>query len=344
MVLDEKSTFAEKNIMPRNTEVIRQWSILRELEASHGSTIRHLSNITGVTTRTIRRDLEALQEAGFPLYDQPGPSAKVWKLDSRPFKHLNETAFTLAELSALYFSRTLVECLTATPFGDDLEGVFQKLDSALGPRMRQFLDRLPSVIQVKREPTQQPHGTKQHAVIGRLLDAIMHQRQLEMKYHSMSSKREKQYRLDPYRLVYAQGGLYLFGYVPQYDQVRTFAVERIRKITPTAETFKQIEDFASAAFPHSLGIHDGKPEPVELVFTPVLAPYILERTWHTSQQLTSRQDGSLILKMDVCIDGALRGWILSFGSNVRVKSPKALLQHIAAEISRAQSHYTGQSS
>ena len=325
--------------MPRNAEVIRQWSILRELEASHGSTIRHLSNITGVTTRTIRRDLEALQEAGFPLYDQPGPSAKVWKLDSRPFKHLNEAAFTLAELSALYFSRTLVECLTATPFGDDLEGAFQKLDSALGPRMRQFLDRLPNVIQAKRVPTQQSSGTKQHAVLGRLLDAIMHQRQLEMKYHSMSSKREKLYRLDPYRLVYAQGGLYLFGYVPQYDQVRTFAVERIRQITPTAETFEEIEDFSSAAFPHSLGIHDGEPEPVELEFTPVVAPYILERTWHASQRVTSGQDGSLILKMAVCIDGALRSWILSFGSNVRVKSPKTLLEHIAADISRAQSYY-----
>ena len=96
--------------MPRNAEVIRQWTILREIEASRGATIRRLAETTGVTTRTIRRDLEALQEAGFPLYDEAGDVAKRWKLDNRPFRRLDDTAFTLAELSALYFSRTLVEC------------------------------------------------------------------------------------------------------------------------------------------------------------------------------------------------------------------------------------------
>ena len=56
--------------MPRNAEVIRQWSILRDLEASRRMTIDEMAARTGVTTRTIRRDLEALQEAGFPLFDE----------------------------------------------------------------------------------------------------------------------------------------------------------------------------------------------------------------------------------------------------------------------------------
>ena len=76
--------------MPRNAEVIRQWTILRELEASRGATIRGLAETTGVTTRTIRRDLEALQEAGFPLYDVADDTAKRWKLDTRPFRRLLE--------------------------------------------------------------------------------------------------------------------------------------------------------------------------------------------------------------------------------------------------------------
>ena len=45
--------------MARNAEVIRQWSILRDLEASKRVTIDDLAERTGVTTRTIRRDLEA---------------------------------------------------------------------------------------------------------------------------------------------------------------------------------------------------------------------------------------------------------------------------------------------
>src|SRR6266508_4430147 len=99
--------------MPRNAEVIRQWTILREIERarSGGVTIDDLASLCGVTTRTIRRDLQALEGAGF----------------------------TLSELSALYFSRTLVESLAGTPFRDDVEGAFEKLASVLTPHMREFL-------------------------------------------------------------------------------------------------------------------------------------------------------------------------------------------------------------
>src|SRR5689334_11824067 len=135
--------------MPRNAEVIRQWSILRDLEASRRLTIDDLARRTGVTTRTIRRDLEALQTSGFPLYDEVIDGRRYWTLEAKAFRRLDDTGFTLAELSALYFSRTLVECLAATPFQQDVASAFDKLATALTPGMRQFLDRLPLVFQGK---------------------------------------------------------------------------------------------------------------------------------------------------------------------------------------------------
>ena len=327
--------------LPRNAEVIRQWTILRELEASRGATIRRLAETTGVTTRTIRRDLEALQEAGFPLYDVADDVAKRWKLDTRPFKRLDDTAFTLAELSALYFSRTLAECFALPPFDQDLRSAFAKLEAALGPRLRQFLDRLPDVIQAKAPPARRLDERQQRATIARLLDALLHQRRLDMRYHSRSSRREKSYRIDPYRLVYAEGGLYLFAYVPQYEQVRTFAVERIRRLTPLDETFEPVEDLGDAAFPHSLGIHQGVPERIELEFAPDLAPYVRERIWHPSQMVEPREDGSVAVTMQVCNDGALRSWILSFGPGVRVTAPATLVRQVAADLEAAHARYGG---
>jgi predicted DNA-binding transcriptional regulator YafY len=326
--------------LPRNAEVIRQWTILRELEASRGATIRRLAETTGVTTRTIRRDLEALQEAGFPLYDVAGDVAKRWKLDTRPFSRLDDTAFTLAELSALYFSRTLVECFAVPPFGHDLRSAFAKLEAALGPRMRQFLDRLPDVIQAKAPPARRLDDRRQRDTIGRLLEALLHQRRLDMQYHSRSSRREKSYRIDPYRLVYAEGGLYLFAYVPRYEQVRTFAVERIRRLSPLDETFEPLEDIGDAVFPHSLGIHQGTPEEVKLEFAPELAPYVQERIWHPSQTVESREDGSVGVTMHVCNDGALRSWILSFGPGARVTAPETLARRIADDLAQAHARYS----
>src|SRR5262245_66502002 len=111
-------------VVPRNAEVIRQWTILREIErARHtGVTIDDLAEKSGVTSRTIRRDLQALEEAGFPVYDDRSheDGKTRWQLNGHAFKSLT-AGLTLAELCALYFSRTLVESLAGTPFRADVE-------------------------------------------------------------------------------------------------------------------------------------------------------------------------------------------------------------------------------
>lgn len=332
----------------RNAEVIRQWSILRDLEAARRLTIDDLAERTGVTTRTIRRDLEALQAAGFPLFDEVHDGKKYWTLEQKAFRRLDDTGFTLAELSALYFSRTLVQCLAATPFERDVRSAFDKLAGALTPGMRQFLDRLPLVMQAKAEPgghsgASTPEGARapRSARVAQLLDATLHHRRVAMRYHSFSSNREKDYVLEPYRLVFAQGGLYLVAFVPEYQQLRTFAVERMLSVSVTEERFEPV-DLPEDAFAHSLGVNQGPPERIELVFEPRIARYVKERVWHASQLTREEPDGSLTVTLDVCNDYALRSWILGFGPLARVVSPPELATQILDEINRARLQYVPQ--
>jgi predicted DNA-binding transcriptional regulator YafY len=335
----------------RNAEVIRQWSILRDLESSRRVTIDDLAQRTGVTTRTIRRDLEALQSAGFPLFDEVHDGKKYWTLEQRAFRRLDDTGFTLAEMTALYFSRSLVECLAATPFQRDVRSAFDKLAAALTPGMRQFLDRLPLVMQAKADPGSQPAAdeaatpataSKQSAPRGarvaQLLDATLHHRRVAIRYHSFSSNREKDYLLEPYRLVFAQGGLYVVAFVPEYKQLRTFAVERILSLSVTEERFDPV-DLPEDAFAHSLGVNQGTPERIEIVFEPRIARYVKERVWHTSQKTEESEDGTLTMTLDVCNDWALRSWILGFGPLARVISPPELVRQILDEAERTRLQY-----
>ncbi len=331
----------------RNQEVIRQWSILRDLESSRRATIDELASRTGVSTRTIRRDLDALQAAGFPLFDEVDENNKrYWTLEQKAFRRLDDTAFTLAELSALYFSRTLVECLAATPFQHDVRSAFEKLAGALTPGMRQLLDRLPLVMQAKAEPGSQAGASPADAAaraprsarVAQLLDAILHHRRIVLRYHSFSSNREKEYQLEPYRIVFAQGGLYLVAFVPEYQQLRTFAVERMRSLSVTEERFEP-EELPDDAFAHSLGVNQGTPERIEVKFEPRIARYVKERTWHASQETSEDPDGTLTMRLNVCNDWALRSWILGFGPLARVVSPPALATQILEEIEGARSHY-----
>lgn len=323
--------------MPRNAEVIRQWSILKDLEASRRVTIDDLARRTGVTTRTIRRDLEALQTAGFPLYDETHDGKKYWTLEQKAFRRLDDTGFTLAELSALYFSRTLVEALAGTPFERDVRSAFDKFSGALTPGMKGFLDRMPLVMQAKAEPGAQAAEPRTREV-ALLLEATMQHRRVTMRYHSFSSNREKTYVFEPYRLLFGQGGLYVIGMVPEYGELRTFAVDRIEQISLTEDRFEPLE-LPDDAFAHSLGVNQGTPERIELRFAPRIARYVRERVWHPSQQLADETDGSLRLTLDVVNDWALKSWILGFGGLVTVAAPDSLAAEIARELESAARNY-----
>ncbi|MBI4885627.1 MAG: transcriptional regulator [Acidobacteria bacterium] len=325
--------------MPRNQEVIRQWRVLHALESSrHGVTITALAAELDVTTRTIRRDLAALQEAGFPLFDERDDEGRVsWRLDGHVLGGL-ETGFTLPELCALYLSRNLLEAVASTPFQRDLGLAFARLEKLLSPRMRQFLDELPAVLSAKPGPRARGGDTAPDAM-AKLLDATLHRRVATMRYHSVSSGGVKDYELHPYRLEFAQGGLYLLAYVPAYKDVRTFAVDRIVSVSLEKQTFTPKQPLGKDVFANSLGVNTGPPAHVEVEFAPKVAPYVRARVWHTSQQMREHPDGTLRLSMEVCHDWALRSWILSWGPFARVVSPAGLAREVRADLQSASDRY-----
>jgi predicted DNA-binding transcriptional regulator YafY len=326
--------------MPRNAEVTRQWKILRTLEASrHGESVAGLARQCGVTERTIWRDIAALQDAGFPLVDEKPDGRTRWKLMPHGLKGLEDSGLTISELASLYFSRALVQCLVGTPFQDDARSAMDKIAAALPQRMRAFLDRLPAVLDVKTTPLKKRDESRHRKHIASLLTAVLEHRQVKMQYYSASSKQTKEYQVEPYRLAYAQGGMYLLAQVPKYRQIRTFAVERIKSLSVTAETFDAPEGTPAEPFAHSLGVNTGPPEKIEIEFLPEAAVHVRERSWHPSQQVSEKTDGSIRLTLNVCNDWALRSWILSFGPLARVVSPSALAEAILEQLEDARDGY-----
>ena len=158
----------------RNAEVIRQWKILKTIEAGRWTSAGALAEEHGVTERTIRRDLEALQEAGFPLYDDRQDGKKVWRLIEGYQQKLTQS-FTLSELAALYFSRNMLSFLGGAPFAQELEAAFGKISEALPSRSLPYLERIQELFSA-RPDSWKDYSTKQDVIAG-LIDAILHQRQ-----------------------------------------------------------------------------------------------------------------------------------------------------------------------
>jgi predicted ArsR family transcriptional regulator len=65
--------------MARNRQLVRELTLLQLLERARvGHTIDELARDTGVTTRTIRRDIEALEQAGTPIVDDAVNGGRRW--------------------------------------------------------------------------------------------------------------------------------------------------------------------------------------------------------------------------------------------------------------------------
>jgi proteasome accessory factor C len=160
---------------------------------------------------------------------------------------------------------------------------------------------------------------------------------VRMQYHSRSSGRTREYDLAPQRLVSADGGLYLRAHVPEYGEMRTFAVERIERLALRDE---RCDAWTGAdTFAHSLGAYSGRPERVQIAVEPGLACDIAEREWHPSQRVHHLQGGSVLLELQVSIDLALRRWILGLGSQARVLAPARLADEIRDEQRAAGDRY-----
>lgn len=324
--------------MGRNSELIRQWTLLRQLTATRTNTIPKLAEDLNVTTRTVRRDLAALQTAGFPIYDDTVNGTKFWRMDPKAGGAIARSGLTFSELCALYFSRALLECFAGTPMLKDLQSAFDKFQAALSPAMKKFLDRLPRIISAKA-PQSKRQDTQTYQTTARLLEASVERRVVSMRYHSQESGREKEYLVHPHRLVHAQGGLYLIAFVPAYSEVRTFAIERVRRVTVQEQTFDPLPELESDPFKNSLGVHRGPARKVQLRFHRTIAASIKERTWHTSQHLKDSSDGSVVMTLQVSDDYALRSWILGFGRLVRVIAPGPLVEWVEEELDQARQQY-----
>jgi predicted DNA-binding transcriptional regulator YafY len=324
----------------RNAEVIRQWQILREIESRRGGvTIHELAELVHVTTRTIRRDLQALQEAGFAVFDEGEEHAtKRWRLDAQPFKSV-EAGLSVSDVAALYLSRAIVEGLSGWPLSDELRAAFAKIEQGLNPRMREFLATLPDVLSTKGGPQADRDSGPIVDVTRRLFDAVRDRRVIEMRYFSAASNRAKTYTAEPYHLTLAHGGLYLVAWIPQYDEFRTFAVERIERLAVHEETFRRTRELPADVFGGSMGVFSGPIERVALEFDPRSALHVRGRVWHASQQLTELPEGRLGMTLDVSDDWALRSWLLGFGASVRVLSPPSLVAALREEFARAGQLY-----
>lgn len=319
--------------MPRNDQITRQWHLLRRLEGSTGLTLPELVESVPddypKNSRTVRRDLEALEAVGFPLVTDRVNGQTRWKL-MEGFRDIPSLGFSTTELMALLVSRNLLKPLEGTEIEASLTSALSKAATALPPQGHEYVRSMEQMFSVGLGPHKSYREHKQ--TIDLISQAIDKRRTAQMRYYSASRDQTSRREVDPYHLWFAGGGLYLIGYCHLRKEVRLFAVERIRSIALTDHPYQMPLGFNVQEYVQdALNIMRGRRIEVELLFSKKAAAWVKDKSWHPSQETSQLKDGRLKMILKVADNDELVGWILSFGSQVQVVRPEALRQRVRAE-------------
>ena len=169
-----------------------------------------------------------------------------------------------------------------------------------------------------------------------LLEATVSHRILDVVYRPLSrGGAPKQYRLRPLAVFPHKGVLYVAAIGGDDAKDRRpfyFAVHRFDELTMSRETFKPPPGFDAREFVQkSFGAYDGATLDVRVRFDAKVAPFVRERRFHHSQQLTERSDGGVDVRLNACGWPEIKAWVLSWGAHAELLSPADKRKELARE-------------
>lgn len=305
----------------------RVHDVIRLIEARHGISVAELAEEAGVNKRTIHRDLVAIQEAGYPLISDWQDGEKVYRFLTR-FKDVPPISFTLQELMTLSLLRSQLDPLKGTPFMEDMQSVFGKVNSVLPPRLAAHMERIAEVslplLQGKRD------YSRCAAHLREIRNALLYQQSIVLSYRSPGRTEPADYKVDPYTLLFQKGGIYLLGYAQQREALRTFAIERICGVETLKERFEIPEGYRPGqALGEAFGIVAESPMDVVVRFSASIAHAMKDRIWHSSQKIEEQADGSILLSFHAGGKMEILSWLLSYGAHAELLAPADLREELA---------------
>jgi len=302
--------------------------LLRSRKA--GFTTTDLARLTGVSVRSIQRDLIVLQsESGVPLGEDRGRYFIVAPERLRPMD------LNLQEARALLLATRLF--LRYSDEGDPYAA------SAL----RQLAEVMPDTVKEQVRAAAESLGRRPlDADFSRNLsivtDAWARRRSVRMSYRSARRSRTREVVVDPYFLEPSAAGYatYLIAYSHTHESMRTFKVERIASAEMLPRHFEVPPDLdLDGLLASAWGIIWGEGQTVKLRFSPEVAWRARESRWHPTQALDDLDDGGCVLTLTVASLMEVGRWVRSWGDGVEVLEPEELRNELREEAVRLARQY-----
>ena len=224
----------------------------------------------------------------------------------------------------------------------------------LDERMLHLRSKVAQLLDQSTVALEQPFPTERFRILAsharKLADGIfelaaqslIERRQLEFDYASRSNESEARRSTSPQRLVHYKDHWYLDAWDEQKEDLRTFALDRMREGRVMEVNARDIQESElDEALTHGYGLFAGPVvDHAKLVFSKERAGWVAEENWHPNQTGKFRKDGTYELVLPYSDPRELLGEILRHGPHVRVEAPEELVELVRDCLATALQPYT----
>lgn len=285
------------------------------------------------STRSLRRYLAVLADAGFPWYfDRASNTYRFTEGYSLKRLDLSSSElFGLVALRALSASLggalgTYVDEVTAKVVGSSGSSVKERMQSPSPMTFRLGEIRL---------------DEQGERIFAALSNAERHARSVCFTYQDKEGNRSKR-TADPYGFVVSSGRVYCVAYDHDRRDKRVFAVDSMSDLAMLAATFVKpasfnVEDFAAASI--SGVMHTDVTTEVRVRFAPRVAKAAIAARVVADRAIDRCDDGSVEITYHVADPEELARWVLGWGSQAEILAPAAVRDRVRLLVAEIAAKY-----
>lgn len=294
-----------------------------------------------ISERAIQQDITDMKEDTRLAYYAPikydkGRKAYTYAEDGYTIKNFK---LNPEEIDALKF---YAECLQVFSgyklFNAFTSGIEKVIDGVQARKVLKPSSNAKLIIQTDTLVT-----AKGGEFIGDMVYAIDNRLLCELVYLPFDQQESSTRRLLPLLLKEYRNRWYLLSFRPDIQQIRTYALDRIRQFTITGDIMEELTGFdPERYFNHSFGIitPNAAVETIVLQFTLDQAPYVLSLPIHKTQTVLKRTSRSLTITIQVMLSYEVYEYILSKSPHVKVIKPVRLAREIAQILQQSAKLYS----
>lgn len=286
-----------------------------------------------VSERMIQKDLDMIRHGLKLELSRKGNGYYFQRLP-----HLPTTAYSFSEALALL---TAARAAQAVPGANsaELAAAIARLEAIFPnefqPLVREATERLPRrAVKAHRQE-----------MLTLLHRAWIEGKQVKIVYVTGSRLGETSERvIEPYYILPYGRSWQIIAFDQKRQEVLQFKVDRVLAADLLDTTYVVPSDFdVDVYLGHGWGMMRGAataPERVELLFEAEAGRWVMEETWHKSQQSEVLPDGRVRVTFFVGITPEMVSWLLYYGARVQIVTPAWLRERVAEEHRRAAGEAT----